>query len=521
MLLAAALLLTTPAVAQSTERVSVSSAGLEGISDSDRPAISADGRHVAFASLASNLVSNDTNGADDCFVHDRQTGQTVRISVDSAGLQCNGESSHPAISADGRFVAFVSAGTNLVPGDSNGRRDVFVHDRHTGQTRRVSVSTAGAQGNADSELPSISADGRFVAFSGAASTLVAGDTNLHEDVFVHDLLTGRTSRISADSFGVQGNDHSRTPSLSADGRIVAFASQASNLVPADTNHQMDVFVHDRSTALTSRVSVSSLGTQSHGSGNDLSISADGRFVVFESSATNLVSGDTNGYQDVFVHDRGTLQTSRVSVNSAGVQGNGRSNSRSISADGRFVAFASYAPNLVPGDANGHRDAFVHDRWQSQTFRVSVSSAGGEGNDASWLPSISADGKCIAFLSAARNLVPGDRNLVNDAFVRDRTSAQFLLTSTGSCPGSISLTVSHASPAGKVAIACGAAGSFVKTASPCPGIMLGILPPALTVILTADASGRAVLDLSAPGSLCGRSVQAVDLTTCSATNVLVL
>lgn len=405
MLLAAAWLLSTSAIAQSTERVSVNSAGVEGVSDSDHPAISADGRHVAFASWASNLVPNDTNGGWDCFVHDRQTGQTVRISVDSAGLQCNGESIDPVLSADGRFVAFVSDGANLVPGDTNDRHDVFVHDRHTGQTRRVSVSTSGAQGNADSEFPSISADGRFV--------------------------------------------------------------------------------------------------------------------VFESGATNLVSGDTNGYLDVFVHDRATLQTSRISVNSAGVQGNGRSNSRSISADGRFVAFASYAPNLVPGDANGHRDAFVHDRWLDQTFRVSVSSAGGESNDASWLPSISADGGCVTFLSSARNLVPGDRNAAKDVFVRDRSSAQFSLTMFGSCPGTVSLAVDHASAGGKVAIACGGAGTFIRSSPPCAGLVLGILPPALTAILRADASGRAVLHLSASGGLCGRSVQAVDLTTCATTRVVVL
>jgi Tol biopolymer transport system component len=358
---------------------------------------------VAFHSFASNLVGGDTNGRADVFVHDRQTGQTTRVSVASDGSQGNVESYDPFISADGRYVAFHSDATNLVGGDTNGDRDVFVHDRQTAQTTRVSVASDGSQGNSHSRYPSISADGRYVAFHSDATNLVGGDTNGHGDVFVHDRQTGQTTRVSVASDGSQGNSYSRNSSISADGRYVAFHSFARNLVGGDTNGRGDVFVHDRQTAQTTRVSVASDGSQ----GNDYSfwasISADGRYVAFQSLASNLVGGDTNGRYDVFVHDRQTGQTTRVSVASDGSEGYNSSDHPFISADGRYVAFHSDAGNLVGGDTNGDRDVFVHDRQTAQTTRVSVASDGSQGNDWSWEPSISADGRYVAFHSFASNL----------------------------------------------------------------------------------------------------------------------
>jgi Tol biopolymer transport system component len=181
------------------------------------------------------------------------------------------------------------------------------------------------------------------------------------DVFVHDRVTGQTSRVSVSSSGEQGNGESRFPSLSADGRYVAFESLASNLVPSDTNGTPDVFIHDRVTGQMTRVSVSSSGEEGNGNSSEASVSANGRYVAFHSSASNLVPGDTNGTWDVFVHDRVTGQTSRVSVSSSGEQGNGNSYEANISPDGRYVAFGSAASNLVPGDTNGTPDVFVHDR----------------------------------------------------------------------------------------------------------------------------------------------------------------
>jgi hypothetical protein len=225
-----------------TTRVSVSSVGGQGNDFSSGPALSADGRYVAFESTASNLVAGDTNGSGDVFVHDRQTGATTRVSVSSTGEQGNGNSFRAALSADGRYVAFESTASNLVAGDTNGTSDIFVHDRQTGATTRVSVSSAGEQGNNNSFRSALSANGRYVAFYSLASNLVAGDTNGRWDVFVHDRQTGVTRRVSVSSAGVQGNHDSMWPALSADGRYVAFDSVASNLVPGDTNETWDVFI---------------------------------------------------------------------------------------------------------------------------------------------------------------------------------------------------------------------------------------------------------------------------------------
>jgi Tol biopolymer transport system component len=414
-----------PALAGVTTRVSVASDGTQGNGDSgdSGTSISADGRFVAFYSDASDLVPGDTNTASDVFVHDRQTGQTTRVSVASDGTQGNYESRYPSISADGRFVAFDSSASNLVPGDTNGYRDVFVHDRQTGQTTRVSVSGDGTQGNSNTGFPygpSVSADGRFVAFDSSASNLVPADTNGYRDVFVHDRQTGETTRVSVSSNGTQGDSGSYDPSISADGRFVAFYAYASNLVFGDTNGLEDIFVHDRQTGVTERVSAPTTGGgQSKGESYYPSISADGRYVAFWSYASNLVLGDTNGCDDVFVRDRLTGQTTRVSVSSDGTQGNSYSYGPSISTDGRYVMFHSYASNLVPDDTNACGDVFMRDRQTGETMRVSVSGDGTQGNGESRYPSISADGRFVAFDSSASNLVSGDTNGYRDVFVHDR------------------------------------------------------------------------------------------------------
>ena len=348
---------------------------------------------------------------------------TERVSVSSAGLEGNAYSTgHLSISADGRYVAFESDASNLVSDDTEGSRDIFVHDRQTGATERVSVSRVGGQGNGGSEGASMSADGRYVAFHSGASNLVLGDANRQMDVFVRDRQKGVTERVSVASDGTQGNLSSVCASISADGRFVAYASHASKLVPGDTNDVSDVFVHDRQTGVTERVSVSSAGTQGNGDcleWKPASISADGRFVAFGSYASNLVAGDTNRHSDIFVHDRHSGQTTRVSVSGTWAQGDEDSFWPSISADGRFVAFYSSATNLVPGDTNDMSDIFVRDRQKGVTERVSVSSTGDQGKDISEAPSISVDGRYVGFRSLASNLVPGDTNEMSDVYVRDR------------------------------------------------------------------------------------------------------
>ena len=437
------------AVAQTTERVSVDSSGAQGNSSSNMPSISADGRWVAFTSSASNLVAGDTNTFKDTFVHDRVTGTTERVSVDSFGVQGNDQSLDPKVSADGRWVAFTSAASNLVAGDTNGWWDVFLRDRQAGTTERVSVTTTGAQGDNHSYQSSVSSDGRFVAFQSRASNLVAGDTNASDDIFVRDLTLGTTERVSVDSGGVQGNNGSINCSISSDGRFVAFNSLAYNLAVGDTNALTDVFVHDRVSGTTERVSVATSGAQGNDASFNPSLSADGRFVAFESVASNLVAGDSNGKLDVFVHDRLSGTTERVSVATTGAQGNQDCRYPSISADGVVVSFGSYASNLVSGDTNARWDVFVHDRHSGITERVSVDSSGAQANDSCNYPvPTSAGGRFVAFPSLATNLVAGDTNggcpsCGEDIFVRDRVGPPMSYctagTTTNGCSASLMVT----------------------------------------------------------------------------------
>jgi len=395
-------------------RASVASDGTQGNDDSGYvPSLSADGRFVAFRSDATNLVPGDTNRVSDIFVYERQTGTTTRVSVTSTGAQGNGPSGRfdsPSLSADGRFVAFTSAASNLVPGDTNGESDVFVHDRQTGTTTRVSVASNGTQGNDDSGGSggsSLSADGRFVAFTSIATNLVPGDTNDEYDVFVHDRQTGATTRVSVASDGTQGNGISDSPSLSADGRFVAFRSNATNLVPGDTNKANDIFVHDRQTGVTTRESVDSAGRQRSGACCVPSLSADGRFVAFAGNldADESATGEpaTGG---LYVHDRQTGTNTRVSRVGS---------SPSLSADGRFVAFMGNLGSPPLGNP-GYTDVFVHDRQTGTTTPVSVASDGTRGNDHSGFPGLSADGRFVAFRSNATNLVLGDTNRRSDVFL---------------------------------------------------------------------------------------------------------
>ncbi len=259
----------------------------------------------------------------------------------------------------------------MVPGDTNDSTDVFVHDRHTGTTKRVSVATGGDQADRESYRPTISEDGRYISFMSTATNLVAGDTNGQLDVFLHDQVSGDTTRVSVATGGAQGNDLSMAPAISADGRHIAFASYATNLVRGDTNHALDVFLHDRITGETVRSSVNTTGMQANNTCSSPKVSRDGRYVTFESSSTNLVAGDTNQASDVFVHDQTTGATTRANVSTAGSQANvdsGTSAEPAISADGRYLAFVSLANNLVAGDTNNPDpqsftgvDVFVRDQ----------------------------------------------------------------------------------------------------------------------------------------------------------------
>lgn len=354
--------------AGTTELVSVSTTGTGGDDASFGPAMSADGRFVAHRSFASDLVAGDTNDRADIFVRDRLAGTTERVSLDSAEGQLDDDSFDPDISADGRFVAYQSLATDAVVGDTNGARDVFVRDRLAGTTERVSVDTAEAQVS-NNDFPArvaISGDGRYVAFQSDAGALVPADSNGRPDVFLRDRSAGTTERVSIGDGEGQAAGSSSGPDVSHDGRFVSFISDAPDLVPDDTNGRFDLFVRDRTTGTTTRASVA--GDESEADGDTLGagnsafsapkLTADGRCVIFAADATNLVRVDVNQSPDVFVRDLDLGTTTLVSVNERGGQGRATSASPAISDDGSSMAFISFAPNLVRGDTNGDVDVFL-------------------------------------------------------------------------------------------------------------------------------------------------------------------
>jgi uncharacterized repeat protein (TIGR01451 family) len=410
-----------------TQRVSLNSAGEEGNADSSISAISGDGRFVAFGSNATNLIPGG-NLPFSIFVHDRLAGTMEIVSVSSSGRQGEGFSSSPDISDDGRYVAFDSDAANLVRGDRNNITDVFRHDRVTGETVLLSVTSDEQQGDASSHGPAISGDGRFVVFH-ANSPLVPEDTNETTDVYLRDVQAGTTALVSVGFNGGAGDNSSFIQEISSDGNFVAFVSSATNLIPNDVvDFEAGVYVRDLVTGTTELVSVGSDGTPaSIGFFGTPSISADGRYVAF-STATSLVPEDIREFSlDIYLRDRLAGTTELISVNSDEVPGDGRSEGPSVSADGRFVAFQSDSANLASPDlpAGGFfpdEDIFVRDRQLGITYRVSESSAGAEGDARSLGPSISADGLVTAFSSDASNLIPGDTNGVTDIFVNDERPA---------------------------------------------------------------------------------------------------
>ncbi|MEO6090681.1 MAG: hypothetical protein ABIQ18_47020 [Umezawaea sp.] len=381
--------------------------------------ISPDGRYVAFSSYAANLVPGDGNDAYDAFVKDRQTGTIVRASLAADGGQGDQAADQPVISANGRYVAFYSNSVNLVPGDTNGTRDIFIKDLVTGAISRASTAADGTEGDSYSYDPVISADGRKVAFVSNAGNLVPDDTNGQTDVFVKDLDTGAISRMSTASDGAQAADRSHTPSISADGRYVAFVSYAPNLVAGDTNVRTDVFVKDRQTGEVALVSGQADGTMADQDSTEPSISADGHHIAFTTSA-RLTAADTNDVPDVFVRDLETGTVALLSSTPSGASADRGSGAAALSADGHYAAFRSAATNLVPGDTNDQDDVFRKDLLTGEVVLVSDADDGTQADGGSASPMITADGGIVAFGSSSTDLVPGDHNGFSDIFVRTLT-----------------------------------------------------------------------------------------------------
>lgn len=498
---------TEAALAFTTSRVSVNHSGAQSDSGkaSFNPSLSyaLDGYHVAFWSQAP-LVAADTNGVNDIYVRTRQleSFKTVRLSVHSNGSQGNGDSYLPAISENGRYVAFWSDSTNLADDDTNtcdtysvpgSCPDIFVHDRNLSgdgifdkagdiKTTRVSVSSAGVQANGMSLYPSVSANGRYVAFVSFAGNLVTGDGNGQPDIFIYDMYSPhKVVRVSVSSAGQESNGPSGftdgyrgIAALSADGRFVAFHSSATNLVAGDSNGKDDVFIHDRDmdqdgifdeAGAIKTVKLSSASDASEGNNHSYqpALSANGRYVTFTSLAANLVSGDGNNKADIFFCDRDTNANGifdefgfssilRISVSYGGVEGNDTSDNSAVSSDGSFVAFRSLANNLVTNDSNSVSDIFLYDRNSGNISLVSVDSSGTPGNLASGLspafgpvdrgtPAISTLGRLIAYHSLATNLVPLDSNNATDVFLFERPVDQPTTTTSSSSTSSTSTTSS--------------------------------------------------------------------------------
>jgi Tol biopolymer transport system component len=441
-LLAAALLGATPAYGASIHPpdirlLSQTAHEMSAEGHSNAPIVNLNGLVTAYSSNALDLVSPPfTNFRNQVYARDLDsvTSQLVSVPLDGrAGNRPSQASGFPpGISGDGRFVAFSSLATNLVEDDTGGLENVFVYDRSQGTMELISRGLD-APSNGASTLPKISADGRFVVFQSTATNLVSEPGNAPIDVYVFDRVDRSTRRVSVASDGTPGNGQSITPNISDDGLVVAFASRATNLTADPTPGTFEqIFVHELSSGGTEMVSVNDAGTPGNATSFLPDLTADGSQVAFKSEAFNLVPNDTNGWPDVFVRDRPAHATQRVSVDDFGNQSNGLSGGPGISADGRFVAFPSFASNFVPDDGNGQSDVYVYDRFpppphtQGVIARVTVGLNGDEPNDgvADFPATISADGRWIGFASAASNLVPNDQNNDQDAFLACNPFDQF-------------------------------------------------------------------------------------------------
>ena len=400
------------------ELVSKTSDGTQGSQSAAAAALSANGRFVAFQTRASELQPDDGNNSSDLFVRDLATGNLALVSADATGGVGDRGSFAPAISGSGAFVAFESDASTLVADDGNGLGDIFVRDILDAVTVRVSTARDGGDANGASANPSISADGRWIAFESLADNLVEGDLDTTKDIF----LVGAdraTVEVTIGPGGAPADGDSSDPTLSTDGRYLAFASDATNLVTDDTNGKRDVFVLDRVSGEIERVSLGKRGTEANSGAFDPAISADGRKVAFHSGASSLVKNDENGFSDIFIVDQLKGKIVRVSVGPKGSEADGDSFSPSLSADGRFVTFHSDATNLVAGDTNGTTDVFVYDSKTKTTVLVSDPSGADTADGPSFSEGqslIAANGTVVAFTGAATNLVSDDLNGVDDIFV---------------------------------------------------------------------------------------------------------
>ncbi|MBI5434255.1 MAG: hypothetical protein HZA52_15585 [Planctomycetes bacterium] len=399
--------------------VTLQSIGLSGegaAGPSDFPVVSGDGTVVCFSSGATDLIVGDATPPTEPDVYAWDLGSTTPelVSVSTAGVQASRSASAHWTSWNGDLVLIASEATNLVPGDTNGKADWFVRDRAAGTTTRVNLSETGLELNADTYAGKMTSDGRYFVFTTPATNVVAGDLNPKQDVFLRDLVTGVVAIVNIDTLGAQGTDSCGPGLVTEDGRLVVFDTLG-NLAPCDTNLALpDVYVRDRVLGTTTCLSLDTSGVASGGSLND--ISGDGRFVVWQTSAKNVVPGPWNVQVHVYLTDRLLGTTERVSVATTGIQANDDSSRGRVSLDGRFVTFESSASNLFPGIGIGWR-VYLRDRVAKTTTLICQNDLGVSADGPSFRPAISDDGTVIAFQSDGKNLSAIPLHGLPNVFVR--------------------------------------------------------------------------------------------------------
>ncbi len=399
--------------------VSVGSAGEQGNFTSLtalKNFVSDDGEWVVFNTRSTTLGPNDTNSFSDIYLKNTQTGVLTLVSHDLAGNSGNGETENAQLFADGSKLVFNSLASNLVAGDTNNANDVFLHDVATGLNTRISTTQLGVAGNGFSIQPIFSADGNKVLFSSTSNNFYAGDTNNRADLFVKNLLTGELTTVSVRADGVIGNEGSFRGNFSPDGTKVVFESSANNFVAGDIGISSDLFIKDLVTGALTLVSSASNGTKGNISSQSGQFSPNGNYILFESSASNLIAGDTNFREDLFLKNIATGETTLVSQTQAGVVGNAGSRSGSFSVDGTKIIFESQATNFAAGSTNGATNIFIKDLITGELTLVTQGLDGLPINGISGFASFHADGDRVVFYSTANNLADGDTNAAQDIFV---------------------------------------------------------------------------------------------------------
>ena len=513
--------------AQGTHRVGINSDGEAANHHSNHGGISADGRYVVFSSGATNLAPGDTSsGHEDVFVHDRWTGTTEIISKNPQKgpfgtiIFGNGRSFQPSISADGRYVAFASGATNLLVGTTTSSGQIFRYDRDTNTMELVSRNSQGDEADSNCIEPSLSADGSVVAFTSKANNLSTLDNNNHiEDVYHRDLQTGVTTLVSLAPWWNGTSGHNTGPSISADGRYVAF--DGIWLFASDSNP--NVYRWDAQTAALERVSNSLSGAQGNDLSADPSIAADGQSVAFRSKASDLVTNDSNGSTDVFVWNATTGSIIRGSLSETSTQLASGAINGTLNGDGTLLAFSTTSDDVLTGNGAPVGGSFLRNLNSGEITHVSRDSSHQVVDAFGGGPIPSSDGQYVVYQSMdsrlAANGIPG----VSDAYLYGGPHLQ----ASGTCPGVMDFTITGASPSAGVAIVWGwPTGAFViPSGFPCNAVQLDLMPTWLPapgyMIETSNANGEVMINATVPASACGLGVQALDMMNCTKSNLIIL